>query len=300
MLYAENVSVHFGGLKAVDNVSMHISPGEIHAIIGPNGAGKSTFFNAISGINKPTSGTIRFLEKDITGLSQYQVARAGVGRTFQNIKLFNTMTVEENVLCGYHQNVRSRMIQDMIGTRFQRQEEKDLRDRCHALLERVELYDKRGMNAYEGRMVAMFIFACFPLLALGAQPLGVFGSSLAVNAQKFLAAMGVAILIGLACAGHQAWSANVYSVVGDMFPKSTIGTLTGIAQFAAGCGSFMVNKCAGKLFTYAAEQGDAFAFCGYTGKPAGYMILFSYCAVAYIVGWCFMKGLVPHYKKVEL
>jgi ACS family hexuronate transporter-like MFS transporter len=150
------------------------------------------------------------------------------------------------------------------------------------------MVDKRGMNAYEGRMVAMFIFACFPLLALGAQPLGSFS------------AWWPAILIGLACAGHQAWSANVYSVVGDMFPKSTIGTLTGIAQFAAGCGSFMVNKCAGKLFTYAAEQGDAFAFCGYTGKPAGYMILFSYCAVAYIVGWCFMKGLVPHYKKVEL
>ena len=150
------------------------------------------------------------------------------------------------------------------------------------------MVDKRGMNAYEGRMVAMFIFACFPLLALGAQPLGSFS------------AWWPAILIGLACAGHQAWSANVYSVVGDMFPKSTIGTLTGIAQFAAGCGSFMVNKCAGKLFTYAAEQGDSFSFCGYTGKPAGYMILFSYCAVAYIVGWCFMKGLVPHYKKVEL
>ena len=75
------------------------------------------------------------------------------------------------------------------------------------------MVDKRGMNAYEGRMVAMFIFACFPLLALGAQPLGVFGSALAVNMQKFLAAMGVAVLIGLACAGHQAWSANVYSVV---------------------------------------------------------------------------------------
>ena len=150
------------------------------------------------------------------------------------------------------------------------------------------MVDKRGMNAYEGRMVAMFIFACFPLLALGAQPLGSFS------------AWWPAILIGLACAGHQAWSANVYSVVGDMFPKSTIGTLTGIAQFAAGCGSFMVNKCAGKLFTYAAEQGDAFTFFGYSGKPAGYMILFSYCAVAYIVGWCFMKGLVPHYKKVEL
>ena len=172
------------------------------------------------------------------------------------------------------------------------------------------MVDKRGMNAYEGRMVAMFIFACFPLLALGAQPLGAYS------------AWFPAILIGLACAGHQAWSANVYSVVGDMFPKSTIGTLTGIAQFAAGCGSFLVNKCAGALFTYAAgttvvdgkevemtkdllASGAQFArpameFLGYTGKPAGYLIVFGYCAVAYIVGWCCMKGLVPHYKKVEL
>ena len=150
------------------------------------------------------------------------------------------------------------------------------------------MVDKKGMNPYEGRMVAMFIFACFPLLALGAQPLGAFS------------AWGPAILIGLACAGHQAWSANIYSVVGDMFPKSTIGTLTGIAQFAAGCGSFMVNKSEGKLFPYAAERGDAFTFCGYAGKPAGYMILFSYCAVAYLIGWCCMKSLVPRYKKVEL
>jgi len=172
------------------------------------------------------------------------------------------------------------------------------------------MVDRRGMNAYEGRMVAMFVFACFPLLALGAQPLGA------------VSAWFPAVLIGLACAGHQAWSANVYSVVGDMFPKSTIGTLTGIAQFAAGCGSFMVNKCAGKLFTYASgttivdgqevemtkkllEGGAAYArpameFLGYTGKPAGYCIVFGYCAVAYIVGWCCMKALVPHYKKVEL
>ena len=148
--------------------------------------------------------------------------------------------------------------------------------------------DKRGMNPYEGRMVSMFIFACFPLLALAAQPLGAFS------------AWWPAILIGFACAGHQAWSANVYSVVGDMFPKSTIATLTGIAQFAAGCGSFMVNKCAGKLFTYAAEQGDAFAFLGYSGKPAGYMVVFCYCAVAYIIGWLCMKTLVPKYKPVVL
>ena len=148
--------------------------------------------------------------------------------------------------------------------------------------------DKRGMNPYEGRMVSMFIFACFPLLALAAQPLGAFS------------AWWPAILIGLACAGHQAWSANVYSVVGDMFPKSTIATLTGIAQFAAGCGSFMVNKSAGKLFTFAEQQGEAFAFLGYSGKPAGYMVVFCYCAGAYIIGWMCMKTLVPKYKPVVL
>ena len=148
--------------------------------------------------------------------------------------------------------------------------------------------DKRGMNPYEGRMVSMFIFACFPLLALAAQPLGAFS------------AWWPAILIGLACAGHQAWSANVYSVVGDMFPKSTIATLTGIAQFAAGCGSFMVNKSAGKLFTFAEQQGEAFAFLGYSGKPAGYMVVFCYCAIAYLIGWMCMKTLVPKYKPVVL
>lgn len=170
--------------------------------------------------------------------------------------------------------------------------------------------DKKGMNPYEGRMIAMFIFACLPLLALGAQPLGA------------MSAWWPAILIGIACAGHQAWSANVYSVVGDMFPKSTIGTLTGIAGLASGCGSFLVNIGAGKLFTYAAgttvvngrevemtkellAAGAKFArpameFMGYTGKPAGYMIVFGYCAVAYLIGWTCMKVLVPKYKKVEL
>ncbi|MGN0855019.1 MAG: MFS transporter [Kiritimatiellia bacterium] len=161
------------------------------------------------------------------------------------------------------------------------------------------MVEKKGMNPYEGRMVAMFVFACFPLLALGAQPLGVWGVGCSPG-MKLAAAFGVATIIGLACAGHQAWSANVYSVVGDMFPKSTIATLTGIAQCAAGCGSFIINKAAGRLFTYAEKAGAAFSFCGYTGKPAGYMILFSYCAVAYIAGWCAMKALVPKYRQVEL
>ncbi len=143
MLYAKNVYVRFGGLTAVDNVSLHIAPGEIHAIIGPNGAGKSTFFNAVSGINKPAEGTIEFMGENITGLSQYQVAQKGIGRTFQNIKLFPSMTVLENVLCGSHMNVKSSWIQDMFGTRSQKREEKELRQKCLDLLERVELLDKK-------------------------------------------------------------------------------------------------------------------------------------------------------------
>lgn len=145
MLYAENVSVRFGGLTAVDNVSLHINPGQIHAIIGPNGAGKSTFFNAISGINKPSEGKISFLGKDITGLNQHQVAAQGIGRTFQNIKLFNSMTVLENVICGCHMNVKSNMFQDMFGTKKQRLEEEQLREECLELLKRVDLYDKRDL-----------------------------------------------------------------------------------------------------------------------------------------------------------
>lgn len=145
MLYAENVYVRFGGLTAVDNVSLHIKPGEIHAIIGPNGAGKSTFFNAVSGINKPSEGKISFLGQDITGLNQHQVAARGIGRTFQNIKLFNSMTVLENVTCGCHMNVKSNLFQDMFGTKKQRQEEEKLREECMALLKRVDLYDKRDM-----------------------------------------------------------------------------------------------------------------------------------------------------------
>lgn len=145
MLYAENVSVRFGGLTAVDNVSLHINPGQIHAIIGPNGAGKSTFFNAISGINKPSEGKISFLGKDITGLNQHQVAAQGIGRTFQNIKLFNSMTVLENVICGCHMNVKSNMFQDMFGTQKQRLEEEQLREECLELLKRVDLYDKRDL-----------------------------------------------------------------------------------------------------------------------------------------------------------
>ena len=146
--------------------------------------------------------------------------------------------------------------------------------------------EKKGMEPYAGRMRAMLIFAFFPLLALFAQPLQ--GYSIWFPA----------IIIGLAGAGHQAWSANIFSTIGDMFPKSTIATITGIGTMAGGIGSTLINMGAGKLFDYAAAQGDAFTFFGFAGKPAGYMIIFCICAVAYIIAWSIMKTLVPRHKPI--
>ena len=148
--------------------------------------------------------------------------------------------------------------------------------------------EKRGMNPYLGRMRAMFIFACFPLLGLLAQPLGAYS------------AWWPAILIGFLGAGHQAWSANLYSTIGDMFPKSTIGTITGIGTMAGGIGSMIVQKVAGNLFTYAENAGPAFHFMGFEGKPAGYFIVFCFCGVAYLIAWTVMKSLVPKYKPIVI
>lgn len=148
--------------------------------------------------------------------------------------------------------------------------------------------EKLNMNPYSGRMRAMLIFAFFPMLALLAQPLGMYS------------VWWPCIIIGLAGAGHQAWSANLYSTIGDMFPKSTVASIVGIGTMAGGISSYMINKGAGRLFDFAAQQGDAFTFLGFDGKPAGYFIVFCICALGYIVAWSIMKALVPHYKKINI
>lgn len=172
------------------------------------------------------------------------------------------------------------------------------------------IINKTGMNPYAARMRAMLIFAFFPLLALFAQPLGNYSYWFPV------------IIIGIAGAAHQSWSANIFSTVGDMFPKSAIATITGIGGMAGGVGSFLINKGSGMLFTYAAgttmadgtevemtkellQQGaqyvrPAMEFMGFSGKPAGYFIIFCICAVAYLLGWIIMKALVPKYKPIVL
>ena len=150
--------------------------------------------------------------------------------------------------------------------------------------------EKKGMHPYSGRMLAMLIFAFFPIAALFAQPLGV----------HFNTPWWPAILIGLAGAGHQAWSANLFSTIGDMFPKSTIATITGIGAMAGGVGSMIIQKVAGNLFTFAENAGSAFTFMGFEGKPAGYFIMFCFCGIAYLIAWSLMKVLVPKYKPITV
>ena len=145
---------------------------------------------------------------------------------------------------------------------------------------------RTGMDPYASRMRAMLIFAFFPLLALFAQPLG--------NISYWFPI----IIIGIAGAAHQSWSANIFSTIGDMFPKTAIATITGIGGMAGGVGSFIINKGSGMLFTHAGETN--MTFMGFEGKPAGYFIIFCVCAVAYLIGWCVMKALVPKYSPIVL
>ncbi len=143
---------------------------------------------------------------------------------------------------------------------------------------------KKGMNPYAGRMRSMLIFAFFPLLALLAQYLGQISYWFPI------------IIIGIAGAAHQAWSANIFSTVGDMFPKSAIATVTGIGGMAGGIGSFLINKGSGVLFDYA--DMTQMKLLGFEGIKSGYLIIFSICAVAYLIGWIVMKSLVPKYRPI--
>lgn len=147
------------------------------------------------------------------------------------------------------------------------------------------IINKTGKDPYAARMKAMFIFALFPLLALFAQPLGEISYWFPI------------VIIGIAGAAHQSWSANIYTVGSDMFPKSAVATIIGIGGMAGGIGSFLINMGSGLLFDYAGRTN--MAFFGFEGKEAGYFIVFCICAIAYMLAWCIMKALVPKYKVIK-
>ena len=141
LLSVEGLSMHFGGLKAVDAVSLEVPAGSITSVIGPNGAGKTTFFNCLSGVYLPTSGAIRFGGEDVTPLSDHAVTARGIARTFQNIRLFGGMTALENVLVGGHIRGRAGILQALLGAR---EEERSLAERARECLEFVGLSARSG------------------------------------------------------------------------------------------------------------------------------------------------------------
>jgi ACS family hexuronate transporter-like MFS transporter len=138
---------------------------------------------------------------------------------------------------------------------------------------------KRGFEPYRARMTAMLIIALIPLVVLLAQPLG--GISMWIPI----------LLIGAGCSAHQAWSANIYTTVSDMFPKKTVASIIGIGTMAGGISGVIISKAAGALFVYYRSLGHV---------ETGYTIVFSFCAVAYLLAWGIMKSLVPKFKPVEL
>ena len=146
LLQASHVTMQFGGLKAVNDVDMEIKKGEVHALIGPNGAGKTTFFNIVSGIYTPTSGTVTFDGEDITKLKAHQVTARGIARTFQNILLFENMNIVRNVMVGAHTRTGS-MLGSVLRTRRSREAEKECYENAMQTLEFVGMADLAMQSA---------------------------------------------------------------------------------------------------------------------------------------------------------
>lgn len=143
---------YFGGLHAVDQVSFGLEPGMIKAVIGPNGAGKTTLFNLISGAIHPTSGKVHFQGEDITHLQPFQIARKGIIRTFQNIKLSRQMTVLENVMIGQHTKGHSGFVSAILKLPSARREEESIRE------EALKALDTLQITAYQDTAVASLPF----------------------------------------------------------------------------------------------------------------------------------------------
>lgn len=134
--------MRFGGLTAVDHIDFEIESGEIRALLGPNGAGKTTLFNIITGVNIPTSGQVLFNGQNITNLKAHQIAALGVGRTFQNILLFDDLTSVENVMVGRHLNTRQPLLESILYTPRIAAEERKCRQKSEEILDFVGLGDK--------------------------------------------------------------------------------------------------------------------------------------------------------------
>ncbi len=135
LLEVKNITMQFGGLKAVENFNLSLRPGELVGLIGPNGAGKTTVFNMLTGVYCPTSGDILLGGQSIKGLAPYTISRLGITRTFQNIRLLKPLSTLENVLISYHQHITYNWVQALLRTRKFVDAEKEIRDKALHLLD---------------------------------------------------------------------------------------------------------------------------------------------------------------------
>lgn len=141
VLATDHISMEFGGLRAVSDLLIQIYPHEIIGLIGPNGAGKTTVFNMITGVYKPIAGRIYFKDQDITGLNPAKITEMGIARTFQNIRLFNSMTVLENVMISKHLRRATNIVEAVLGLPQYNRERKKHQEECMELLDKVQLAD---------------------------------------------------------------------------------------------------------------------------------------------------------------
>lgn len=154
LLQLEQVGIQFGGLKAVQNVNMQIKQGELVGLIGPNGAGKTTIFNQLTGVYVPTEGTIRFRGEVLNGLDPYKITRKGIGRTFQNIRLFGDMTVLDNVKVAYHTQSKHSVFSSFFRLPSHFRGEKEMEEQAIAFLKIFnldELKDEMAKNLPYGQ-----------------------------------------------------------------------------------------------------------------------------------------------------
>jgi branched-chain amino acid transport system ATP-binding protein len=144
VLYADHITIKFGGLVAVDDVSFAIPPKSVISLIGPNGAGKTTFFNVLTGLYEATEGTVYLNGKDVTPIKPHKRAAMGMARTFQNIRLFGLMTAEENVMVAMHPHLKAGVISTILRLPRQRHEEREARETARELLEYVGIGKSEG------------------------------------------------------------------------------------------------------------------------------------------------------------
>jgi branched-chain amino acid transport system ATP-binding protein len=142
ILVATGIRKEFGGLVAVNDVDFTVPRGKVISLIGPNGAGKTTFFNMLTGVYKPTAGTVLLLGEDVTGKPPHAITARGIGRTFQNIRLFQNMTALENVLVGMHARLKANLFNSILRTPGVKREELEARERALELLEYTGLRRK--------------------------------------------------------------------------------------------------------------------------------------------------------------